>query len=361
MSLWRFADHLPAVAEHARLSLGEGNTPLVRSRNIGPSLGLERLFFKIESSNPTGSYKDRFAASAVSHLVAEDAPLCIGTSSGNAGAALAAYCAPAGIRCVLAIVESAPRGKLCQMLAYGAELFPIRGFGTDAKKTRQVMADLEQLAADNHTCVQISAFKYSPKGMAGVETISRELCEQLVDGIDHVFCPTSGGGLTWAVARGFESALITPAIHCVQPSGNNTIAGPLREGAAQARSCDCTTTISGLQVANVIDGHNALGACRASGGTGYLVEDNLVYAMQQRLAREEGIFCEPAGAVALAGAVEAVRIGELASNATVVCLVTGSGFKDNASVERMTADLLRPPVESVEELAQVVNESRCIE
>jgi threonine synthase len=172
MSIWRFADHLPPIPERCQITLGEGDTPLLRSRRIGPSLGLQRLFFKIESSNPTGSYKDRFAACAVSQLRADNAPICLGTSSGNAGAAMAAYCAAIQLPCVIAIVESAPAGKLRQMLAYGAELFPIRGFGTNAQATRQVMSDLQQLATELNTHIQISAFKYAPQGMVGVETIS---------------------------------------------------------------------------------------------------------------------------------------------------------------------------------------------
>ena len=354
MSIWQFSDSLPPVPERCQLTLGEGNTPLVRSQRIGPSLGLQRLFFKIESSNPTGSYKDRYAACAISGLCADHAPLCLGTSSGNAGAAMAAYCAVAGLRCVLAIVESAPAGKLRQMLAYGAELVPIRGFGTNAETTRQVMLDLQQMAAALNTQVQISAFKYSPQGMVGVETISHELQEQLPGGVDHVVSPTAGGGLTLAVARGFQALSNHPAVHCVQPVGNNTIAGPLREEAVEARPCECTTNISGLQVANVIDGHDTLRACRASGGTGYLVDDERIFQIQRRLAREEGVFCEPAGAVALAGAAEAVQLGELDANSTVVCLVTGSGFKDDKSTQRLTETELRPAVESVDELIQLV-------
>jgi threonine synthase len=107
-------------------------------------------------------------------------------------------------------------------------------------------------------------------------------------------------------------------------------------------------------VANVIDGHDTLRACRASGGTGYLVADKQVYAMQERLAREEGVFCEPAGAVALVGAAEAVRRGEMAGDAAVVCLVTGTGFKDEASIERMTTGRLQEPVDSVDALAEIV-------
>ncbi len=351
MSIWRFSDHLPPLAKRWQLTLGEGNTPLLKSQRLGPSIGLDRLFLKVETANPTGSYKDRFAASAISRLSALKTPVCLGTSSGNAGAAMAAYCAVGGIRCVLAIVESAPVGKLRQMLAYGAELVPIRGFGTDAVATGRVMSDLQQLAADLHTDVQISAFKYVPEGMAGVETISLELHEQLPGGIDHVFSPTAGGGLTYAVARGFASTPIDPAVHCVQPEGNNTIVGPLRDGAESAVPCECTTAISGLQVANVIDGNETLRACRVSAGTGYLVADQQVRLLQRRLAVEEGIFCEPAGAVALAGAVEAVRRGEIDGNSTVVCLVTGSGFKDNSPARPGPTDGLHPMADSVQQLS----------
>lgn len=338
MSIWNYADRLPSPppAEN-RLTLGEGGTPLVPSRSIGASLGLRNLFFKLESVNPTGSYKDRFAAAAISHLLAKQnqTRLCLGTSSGNTGAALAAYAAAAGLPCVLAIVDGAPEAKLQQMLAYGARLTRIRGFGTDAAVTREIAGGLLNLASELGTDLQISAFRYAPLGMDGVRTVAWEIDEDLPHGVDHVFAPAGGGGLALAVARGFESSGSTPAVHCVQPGGNDTIATPLREGASRARPCECTTAVSGLQVASVIDGHDTLSACRASGGTGYCVDDNSVFEFQKRLAAEEGIFAEPAAAVALAGAAKSVANGELDPASTVVCLVTGSGFKDAPSVARM--------------------------
>ena len=356
MSIWRFADRLPAIPEAFCITLGEGDTPLLRSNKIGPSLGLENLYFKIETANPTGSYKDRFAAGAVSHLLKNQSPLCLGTSSGNTGAALAAYSAVAGLRCVLAIVDTAPQDKLQQMLAYGAQLVRIRGFGTDATITNEIAQGLRTLAGELKTEVQISAFKYSASGMAGVQTISWELAEQMPEGIDHVFSPSGGGGLTLAVARGFESSdTHSPAIHCVQPHGNNTIAGPLRDGRNRARSCgECSSEISGLQVAGVIDGHDTLTACRQSGGTGYLVDDAEVYSLQKRLARDEAIFTEPAGAVALAGAVQALEKSTLSPDSRIVCLVTGSGFKDSVALQRMTNEDDCPIVDSLKEFTRIV-------
>lgn len=354
MSIWRFADRLPAPPLASQLSLGEGDTPLVRSRAIGPALGLENLYFKLETTNPTGSYKDRFAASAISHLLAKKSPLCLGTSSGNTGAALAGYAAAAGMRCVLAIVEGAPEAKLQQMLAYGAELIRIRGFGTDAEITRVMAKQLVQLSKSLNTDVQISAFSLAADGMAGVQTIAWELCEQLPDGIDHVFAPAGGGGLTLATARGFASEAKSTAVHCVQPVGNDTIAGPLREGRDRARACECTTKVSGLQVATVIDGHETLTACRASGGSGFLVSDDEVYTSQADLARSEGVFSEPAGAVSVAALAHAVAEGKISAGQTIVCLITGSGFKDAASIDRMTAAQSCPLVDDFADFESVV-------
>jgi len=354
MSIWRFADRLPAPPKDFQLSLGEGDTPLVRSRAIGPALGLENLYFKLESTNPTGSYKDRFAASAISHLLAKKRSLCLGTSSGNTGAALAGYAAAAGIRCVLAIVEGAPEAKLQQMQAYGAELIRIRGFGTDAEITRIVARQLGQLAQNLKTDLQISAFALAPNGMAGVQSIAWELTEQLPEGIDHVFAPSGGGGLTLATARGFVGDAKSTAVHCVQPQGNDTIAGPLREGLDRARTCECTTKVSGLQVATVIDGHETLTACHASGGTGFLVSDDEVFETQANLARSEGVFSEPAGAVSVAALPRAVAEGKISPDQTVVCLITGSGFKDAASIDRMTAAQSCPLVDDFADFESVV-------
>ncbi len=348
MSIWRWADMIDPIPEVARITLGEGDTALVRSRSIGPVAGLKNLFFKLETGNASGSYKDRFAYAAISDMVAKGKTKCIATSSGNTGAALAAYCAAAKIECNIAIVEGAPLGKLKQMMAYGANIARIKDFGTDAAATELVFQKLERLGQRPDSAMQVSAFVYSPAGMSGVQTVAFELAEQSDTPIDHVFCPAGGGGLCVAMARGFRQLVNkgklqkSPAVECVQPEGNDTISGPLREGATEAREVVCTTKVSGLQVASVVDGHLAVEGCRASGGTGHLVTDEFVWDVQRRLAREEGVFSEPAGAVALAGALQAVDRGEVHKDSVIVCMVTGSGFKDDAAVDRINADVECP-------------------
>ena len=347
MSIWRFAELFSSTPEEDRITLGEGNTPLVRSKSIGPDAGLSHLYFKLETGNPSGSYKDRFGAAAVSDMLAHGKTRCEATSSGNTGSALAAYCAAAGIECRIAIVETAPAGKLQQMMSYGADIYRVRGFGVDPQVSADGMNYIRAKARQPGAQMQISAFKFCPVGMAGVQTIAYELAELAtageIDGgrVDHVFAQAGGGGLTLATARGFaqlvENGQLTqgPAVHCVQPVGNDTMAGALRQGASEGSPVKCTSTISGLQVANVIDGNEVIAACRASEGTGHLVEDDWVFDVQRRLAQEEGLFSEPAGAVGVAGALQAVRNGDIKSDDRVVCLITGLGFKDPDSVDKM--------------------------
>jgi len=264
------------------VTLGEGSTPLVESVAIGPKLGIDRLSFKLESANPTGSYKDRFATMAVSDMAARGVKRCLATSSGNTGAALAAYCARAGIPIEIVLVEDAPAGKVGQMAAYGAKLVKVKGFGNDPSVGEAVFAELRRRCESGDAALQVSAFSFSPIGMSGVMTIGFELVEQTAGRVDHVFCPAGGGGLNLGVIRAlriFQKADVLkkmPRVHCVQPVGCATIAGPLAEGSEKARAVDGTTTISGLQVANVIDGDRVVPAVRETGGTGFLPTDEQI-------------------------------------------------------------------------------------
>jgi threonine synthase len=318
---------------------------------------LRSLWFKLEGSNPSGSYKDRFAAAAVTRLVQAGRRVCLGTSSGNTGAALAAYCARAGIGCHLAIVEGAPESKLRQMRAYGARLVRIREFGSSPVVIKAVMEGLRGLALELEAGLEISAYAYSPFGMAGVETIGLEIAEALGAEPYSVFSPAGGGGLTLATARALLRTGGRGRVHCVQPRGNDTIATALRSGRTSAIPVTSTTSVSGLQVGSVLDGNEVITACRSLGGTGYTVDDEAVWKWQARMARDEGIFTEPAGAVALTGVADAVSRGELSSDEPVVCLVTGSGFKDERSILRMVGEESTPLVDSFVEFAAQVREA----
>lgn len=354
MSIWKFADDLPPIPPEHRLTMGEGDTPLVHSRRIGKSLGLNRLHFKLECCNPTGSFKDRFAVMAVSDMLAKGAKFCLATSSGNTGSALSAACAVAGIRCFIAVVDGAPLNKIRNMQAYGATVYSVQRFGIDPVLSRQVMDELIRLCRSRQAMLQISSYVHSPLGMAGAESLGHELAVQTSGTLQHVFTPSGAGGMSRAVARGFlrqrekGNYATVPAVHCVQPEGNNTLAGPMRQGLSDGQEVNCTTKISGLQVPTVFGARETIHDCRSTGGTGFVVTDDEVYAAQRRLAREEGILSEPAGAVALAGLIRATREGLLGPDDEIACLVTGIGFKDEASLAAMVAGSTCPVLPSAD-------------
>jgi threonine synthase len=327
--------------------MGEGNTPFVQSASIGPRLGL-RLTFKLEMCNPSGSYKDRFAAAQVTEFLRSGVKGCIATSSGNTGSALAAFSARYGIMCTLFVNETAPAGKLHQMQGHGAHLFRVKGFSTSPEITECVFQQLQRLAAENSFPLVVSAYRYCPQGMRGVESIATELAQQCADGIDHVFVPVGGGGLFTAVCRGFRTLGLGTRIHAVQPEGCATLVSAYEEGREDIRPVISTTQVSGLAVPFDIDAGIALAELRRSGGRGISIADEEVFAAQQQMLREEGIWPEPAGAAALAGCLSAQKRGWIASGETVVCLVTGHGFKTADSVAGSTHYKIPPLIEHSE-------------
>ena len=352
MSIWeRYAADLSDLPAEHFVSLGEGDTPTVNSRWLGSKLGIKHLKFKAEHLNPSGSFKDRFAACAVSLMRQAGQTGCLCTSSGNAGAALAAYTAAAGIECHVAITEQTPQGKLAQMLAHGAKLWRIKGFGTDSTATSTILEQLRALAESSNRPLLVSAYAFCPVAADGTMTIAFELCEAATGAPDHVFVPVGGGGSLSGIAKGFalrySQGLIPymPRIHAVQPRLNDTLVTPLRSSHASARSVTTATAISGLAVPVDIDGTRALKSVRDSGGSGFLVDDDDVWAIQKDLMRREGMYVEPAGALACGGVAAAVRQGVVSEDDSVVCTLSGHGFKDPSAVSRATGDAEVPLIE----------------
>ncbi|GBC83154.1 Threonine synthase [bacterium HR10] len=352
MNIWqRYAEWIGI--ESRGVSLGEGDTPLVRSQRIGPRLGVEQLYFKLENLNPTGSFKDRFVAVEIAQMLQEEQTVCLATSSGNTGSALAAYAARYGRRCAIFVNERTPEAKLQQMLAYGAQLYRVRGFGSSPETTRQTFEHLQHLAARRHYRLVVSAFRYSPLGMQGVKTLAYELAEALPT-LDHVFVPVGGGGLLAALWQGFHDWVRAgrlahlPRLHAVQPLGCAPVVRAWRTGEDRILPVEARTEISGLAVPFDLDGALALTAVRASGGTAWALPDEAIWEAQAMLCHEEGIFAEPAGAAALAGVLTAVGEGKVRPEESIVCMVTGHGFKDLMAIERIVRAQAIPLIEPAE-------------
>lgn len=339
--IWKYKDLMPPVNESHQIALGEGDTPLIKSKHIGKLWGLDHLYFKLENNNPTGSYKDRFAAMAVARALQDGKKAILATSSGNTGAALAAYSAAAGLPCIVALVDGAPFGKTQQMGVYGAELLMINQFGINDDCTLQVMKELKNLSDRYNCALEISAYKFSPLGMQGVQTIAFEIASEL-PGVNQVFVPAGGGGLYLSIVLGFSkwqqhiNDQVQPIITCVQPEGNDTIASVLRGTQTSPTALiNSTTTISGLQVSSLLDAQQIIEQAPQKTRNGQLVSDEQVFELQKLLAQKEGIYCEPAGAVSLAGLKKAIDQGNIDPKENIVCLITGNGFKDQSALNRI--------------------------
>ena len=341
--VWKYWRLLPRVEAGKRLSLGEGNTPLVKSAYLGKQLGIDELYFKLEGSNPTGSYKDRIAAVGLSWAVSQGKAACIGTSSGNAGAAAAAYAARAGIRYHLAVLEQIVPAKLSQALLHRPTVYRIASFGTDPAVGQQVFDFITEVAQTNEWEVMITAFRCNPYAMEGVKTISFEIAQRLGTAPSAVYVPAGGAGLFVGVHKGFhelhELKLTDrkPKVTAVQPEGCSNIVKAYEAGLDHPVAGPSTTDISGLQVPNPPDGSLALKIMHQGDGAAISVSDEEIYDAQRLLAEKEGIFCEPASAAAAAGLIRACQTEKPDPSAKVVCVLTGHGLKD----DRMMAATVR--------------------
>jgi len=316
--------------EHA--SFEPAGTPLLGSAQTAPN-----LHFKLESTNPTGSYKDRFVAAQLKHLAAQGYRTCVATSSGNTGSSLAAYCARLGMGCIIAVNADAPAGKLLQMQAHGATVIRIPNFVTSPEITRDVFEQLQSFSAQGRAALVVSAFHYCPTGMRAVGKIAAEILAAL-PGTDHIFVPVGGGGLYVAIAEECLALGVRTKVHAVQPEGCPTLLRPFRSGSDIVEPVEADTRISGLSVPFDIDAGRALALVRRTGARVFGVTDSEVYAAQHALFRREGIYAEPAGAAALAGYRQAVLQGIVREDQVSVCVVTGHGFKDPASAQLLAEE-----------------------
>ena len=343
--IWKYASHLPVSDVAHQVSLGEGNTPLVPARRLGTELGLPGLHFKIEGGNPTGSYKDRVATVGVSRLLALNKRAWAATSSGNAGASLAAYGARAGVEGHLFTIEKAAPAKLAQIMSYGPRVYSVQRLGYDPEVEHQTWANIRALCEAQNWLMLVTARAFSPHAMEGVKTIAFEVCNQLGnEAPDVVYVPVGGGGLLSMCWKGFVEwraagqAKGYPRMVAVQPAGCDSIAQAWRGNRAPQSIPTCESTISGLQLTAPPDGDLVLRALRDSEGWAVSVPDEETYRMQAQLARREGLFVEPAAAITVAAVKSDLEQGRLRGNERVVCLLTGVGFKDTNAVQRMTAD-----------------------
>lgn len=320
--LWRYRPFLPDVEP---VSLGEGGTPLLPA-NLGKPQGVE-IFWKLEFLNPTGSFKDRGAALMVSALRSFGAEILVDDSSGNAGAALAAYSAAAGLRARLFVPAYASGPKVRQIRAYGAELIPVEG-------PRPAAALAAQKACAENPKFVYASHNASPFFLAGLMTLAFEIAEDLGwEAPDHVFVPVGGGGLLLGIYYGFSllcaAGLVgkVPQIHAVQAQACAPIVLAWEKGSSEPAVVEPGETVAeGARIPRPERGREILAALRATGGRALAVSEEEIKEAQTELA-ESGLYVEPTAALAPAGLRRLLAAGFLKEGERVVVPLTGSGLK----------------------------------
>jgi threonine synthase len=356
--IWRYIAHLPLRTPALAVSLCEGATPLIRSANLGGMLGLPELHFKIEGANPTGSYKDRIAAVGISRLRELGKRAWAATSSGNAGAAIAAYGVRAGLEGYLFTLEKAARAKIAQILAYGPRVFAVERLGYDPAVEQATWHHIRTLCDTNNWGMLVTARRFSPHAMEGVKTIAYEVCEQLGGPPDLIYVPVGGGGLLSATWKGFVEwreagrADRLPRMVAVQAVGCDAVSQAWQANRSVEPIQGCTSAISGIQLTAPPDGDLVLRALRESDGWAISVPDDETYQAQADLAGREGIFVEPAAAITLAGLRADLIAGRLRGGERVVCLLTGVGFKDAGALQHMVERRTVQPIK-VDDILQI--------
>ncbi|WP_164671154.1 threonine synthase [Virgibacillus doumboii] len=335
-SMWRYGNRLSVNNADNIVSLQEGRTPIHKGKNIKSELDdfEGKIFIKDETMNPTGSFKDRLISVAISKAKELGYKKVVCSSSGNAGAATAAYAAKAGLEAVVLAPKSTPREKMTQIASYGAKVIFVEGNYSNSYK-------LAEMLSKNFGYFNLTTTFINPFGVDALKTISYELNEQLHGKIpDFILVPVGSGPLLKGLYQGYLDIInqsrhpyrTIPRLVAVQAEGCSPIVKAYRLGTEYVVAWEEPSTVaSGISdplKGYEKDGAYTLSLVRKSKGFAISVNDLEIKAAMKTLAHTEGIFTEPTGASPLAALKKMLNEDLINSNCNVVCLVTGHGFKD---------------------------------
>jgi threonine synthase len=349
--IFGFRRLLPLGPHDAPVTLGEGHTPLIPLDRLGPRLGLGRLLLKDESRNPTWSYKDRLAAVAITKAAASGASTVVVSSTGNHGAAVAAYAAAAGLRCVVLTLSSVPRQMSILMQAYGATVV--------AYENSQDRWSVMRAAVDEFGWTPISGLVSppigsNPFGIEGYKTIAYEIWQQLGETPGVVVAPVAYGDGLAGIRRGFADlvalglATRVPRLVAVDPFGAYARGLYSRDGTLPTVLTEPSMAFS---VATPVATHQGLDAIRATSGTAVAEpSDAAIAGMQLELASTEGFYVEGASALTLLAAHQLADRGWINDDDSVVVLSTSTGLKDPGATANHLPDpsVLEPSLAALE-------------
>ena len=331
--LGRWESILPLTDATPRISLGEGSTPLVRAAHIAGDCGLDELWFKLESCNPSGSFKDRGMVVAVAKALEAGAKAIMCASTGNTSASAAAYAAHCGIGCYVLVPGggNVAAGKMAQAIAYGSKIIEIEGNFDDALNAARALTAKHPVALVNSV---------NPHRIEGQKTAAFEICETLGDAPDVLAIPVGNAGNITAYWKGFGEcaelgrATLHPRMFGFQAAG----AAPLVLGKPVAKP---NTVATAIRIGNPASWQGAVAARDESSGLIESVTDEEILEAYALLARREGLFVEPASAASVAGLLKLARAGR-GHGGRAVAILTGNGLKDpDTALAQYTADVTK--------------------
>jgi threonine synthase len=338
--VWRYRQMLPVRNDGSIVSLCEGGTPLLEAAHLGKELGLNHLYLKDETRNPTGTFKDRGTSVGVSFAVERKFAGVGCVSTGNMAISVAAYAARAGKKALVLVPATTPPGKLMPVLSYGAIVVVMdRPYSEIFKAGFELARELGYLWLHSD----------SPLRIEGQKTCAYELWEQLHGAVpDKVLVPTSSGGNISAIWKGWRELEATglisrlPHMVVVQAEGCSPIVKAFQSGknCVEAAS-EVLTEAHSISNPDPPSGSRALKLLRESDGVAEAVTDQEMLEAQSALARKEGVLAEMASAASVAVLAKLVRKGYISREDAVVCVVTGTGLRDMESVAKGTRQPLR--------------------
>ncbi|HZK66061.1 MAG TPA: threonine synthase [Chloroflexota bacterium] len=339
----RYREMLPVTEETPLISLGEGDTPLVRAPHLEEMLGAGELYLKLEGCNPTGSFKDRGMVVAIAKALEAGSRAVICASTGNTSAAAAAYAARAGLDAIVLVPENyVALGKLAQAIVYGARVVMVRGNFDDALR-------LVRELSERHPVTLVNSV--NPYRLQGQKTAAFELCDSLGDAPDILALPVGNAGNISAYWMGFKEyhqagkSSKLPRMVGFQAEG----AAPIVRGEPVKKP---ETIATAIRIGNPASWSLAVAARDESGGLIDCVTDQEILEAYQLLTSREGVFVEPASATPIAGLRKMVAQGRLElTGLRVVCVLTGNGLKDPDTAVKLATEVLHvpPTLEGVEE------------
>lgn len=347
----RYRDRLPVSATTRAISLGEGNTPLIKLENIPALLGKDvEIYVKYEGLNPTGSFKDRGMTMAVTKAVEDGSKAIICASTGNTSAAAAAYAARAGIKAFVLIPEGKiAMGKMAQAMMYGAITLQIRGNFDAGMQLVKEVADQAPVTIVN---------SINPYRLQGQKTAAFEVVEALGRAPDFHCLPVGNAGNITAHWMGYTEHAVDPLHYptnrAVYDPSTDAFSGmaavqsrPKMLGYQAAGSApflrggpvaDPETLATAIRIGNPQSWKHAHAVMKESGGWFGELEDITILEAQRMLAMYEGIFCEPASAASVGGAMRDIKAGKIPEGSVVVCTLTGNGLKDPDTAIQQCSD-----------------------